>query len=186
MLHIERDMEIGAGVRLLRERLGLTGSAIAHNVFGPDADPLIVRNFVDRLSKLERGEAGHRNPTLERLEAIARGMQLTLSSFFARIEALQSPPTSADNSIPPEPSDKGVSDERPSPVRLPPDPDSMGAAMAVIRYLTSELIRTRADAEMRRSAPSHRPDAPDGPRGRVSRTPRDRGHAPRKKNRRKR
>jgi transcriptional regulator with XRE-family HTH domain len=185
MLQIERDMEIGAGVRLLRERLGLTGSAIAHTVFGADADPLIVRSFVDRLSKLERGEVGHRNPTLERLEAIARGMKLTLSSFFAQIEALQSRTSPSDNQPSPEPSDKGVSDERPSPVQLPHDPESLSAAMAVIRYLTGELIRTRADAEMRRPAPSDRVDAPDRPRSRVPRAARDRGRTP-GKNRRKR
>jgi transcriptional regulator with XRE-family HTH domain len=157
-----------------RQRLGLNQTAVADRAG-------LTQGMVSRIEIEPDYE-----PTVEVFEKAVTGLGLTLSSFFARIEALQSQTSSTDNLIPPEPSGRGVSDERPSPVRLPRDPDSMGAAMAVIKYLTSELIRTRADAEMRRSAPSHRPDAPDRPRSRVSRTPRDRGHAPGKKNRRKR
>jgi hypothetical protein len=164
---------------LRKARVGSQGELSARTA-RDDAPPVNVMTISD----IERGTVA--DPGLWTVVRLVEAIpDLTVSAFFAQIEGLSAQQPPVENQRSPEPSDKGVSDERPSPVQLPFDPDSMGAAMAVIKYLTGELIRTRADAEVRRPPPGHRADTPDRPRSRVPRAARDRGRTP-GKNRRKR
>lgn len=79
---------IGARVRQLRERLGFKPADLARAALGPAASKKALAQYADLLSKLERGEKGHANPTLERLTLLAKGLRLTLLELIAQIEGL--------------------------------------------------------------------------------------------------
>lgn len=78
--------EIGDRVRRVRQQMGITGIQMAKYALGEDAREKDIRGYADRLSKLERGDAGHTNPSLDRLELLAKGMRLSLSEFIHQIE----------------------------------------------------------------------------------------------------
>lgn len=160
---------------LRKAYVGSQGELSARTARG-DAPPVNVMTISD----IERGSVA--DPGLWTVVRLIEAIPgLTVSSFFAQVEGLPTRPISTDNSRTPEPSATGVSDERSSSLQLPHDPGTIDAAMAVIKYLTGELIRTRADAEERRPPPGDRADTPRRSRHRVSRPARDRRGTPEKK-----
>lgn len=80
--------DIGGRVKRLRQQVGITGVQMAKYALGDDAPDGELRGYADRLSKLERGDTGHTNPSLDRLELLAAGMRLSLPDFFTGLEGL--------------------------------------------------------------------------------------------------
>jgi DNA-binding XRE family transcriptional regulator len=113
------------------------------------------------------------DPSISVFRGALRGINMTLSSFFARIEGLPAQASTAHNSHPPELSEQGGGDdERAMAIlaQLPPHAGASRATMAVIDYLVGALVRARRSAEVYRSSPS---DSGDTPR----RPPRRPGHS---------
>lgn len=114
--------DLGARVRRLRQQAGISGAQMARNAIGKQASDDEVKAYVDRLSKLERGEPGHTNPTLERLELLAAGLRLSLGTFFAQLE-VSSPTGPTATSVQPVPTDpvraidEGLAQLSPSEIR---------------------------------------------------------------------
>lgn len=81
--------DLGARLRALRKRLDTTPTKMARLYLGERASAKAVATYVDKVSKLERGEKGHTNPSLERLEQLAGGCGLPLHLFLAELNRLQ-------------------------------------------------------------------------------------------------
>ncbi len=71
----------GAAVRAVRESRDLQQMQVARAVTATEREAKSLGNY---LSRIERGD--ERNPSLEMLEQIAKGLGLTLSGFFLQIE----------------------------------------------------------------------------------------------------
>lgn len=188
--------DFGEQIRRVREQLSLGGAMMARRVYGEDAHPKVLSRYADQLSKMERGEKGHQNPTLDRLELLAKGMGLTLAQLFARLETL-----SDENRHVGEQSHYGVvadQNDDEGEAQLPEGPEllvrlrealgqKLSEQRAEIEALRNEVTALRTEvsaiesATDHRHAPEPRPAAPKhGARARG----RDAGHAQRSKTRR--
>lgn len=78
---------LGDGIRRVRESLNLTLVAVAERALKDVESAPTVESFSNYLSKVELGTVT--NPSLEFLERVAKGLGLTLSDLFARVEGKQ-------------------------------------------------------------------------------------------------
>lgn len=103
--YTQRVQGFGRCVRNLRKSLRLSGAAMARTYLAREHEPATkeaIQKYVDQLSKLEREEKGTQNPTMARLEWLAKGFGFgTMSEFFLRLEALAQKPPIAGEDVPP-------------------------------------------------------------------------------------
>lgn len=84
--------DLGSGLKRLREARGLTQREVATRGLSDLTDPPDIESVSNYMSRVELGK--ERNPSLEFLERMAKGLDLTLSDFFLRIEGLRTDETS--------------------------------------------------------------------------------------------
>lgn len=88
-IYNSRVDRFGQFLKALRAERKVGPSVVARRALGETADKNELRNFASYLLRIERGVPKAQNPTLDVVERIATGLGLTLSQFFARIEALK-------------------------------------------------------------------------------------------------
>lgn len=81
-----RVMTLAAAVKTLRgDRKAIQ---IARQALGPEAALPQLRSWANYLGRIERGEVGLQNPSLEVLDKLAKGLGVRLSEFFKLLEGV--------------------------------------------------------------------------------------------------
>lgn len=125
--------DFGARVRLLREQLRLHARDVARAALDPDATEREIADYADAISKLERGERGHMNPTLDRIRSMARGFGFgNVPDFLMRLDRVMDYRARPDDLFSPSSGkDLQTSAAKPDNPSLPPE--TLHGAAPVVR-----------------------------------------------------
>lgn len=136
---------------------GLKLTAIAQRALGERATKKRVRDFANYISRIAHDHVP--NVGLDKLRLIAKGLDLSLSSFFARIEALQTTANPSDNQVgSPTLTSTGVLRDEATTQSAPPKLEYV-----TTRYLGDEIrtLRERVQRLEQEAAAARREQATD-------------------------
>lgn len=150
-----RVRDFGRRVRAVREAGELQQMQIARAVTTTER---AAKSFSNYLSRIERGD--EENPSLDKIESIARGMGLTLSAFFLAIERSQNQALHSRNDVTkiaaPHRSGEAAAHGDPDPISAASEQHDIATLRETFRQLEADLRRLEARDRQRAAARGHK------------------------------